>query len=153
VDGMDSSKIYIASSVQYVPLSDDRITETNRKEVFACNITEELKVEANGGFAILLPADSAFNIQLLQQKIMEFIQLSIDHETSKQIRSLWDLVEKQEKGILLTPEVFASLQKKGVIYELVKRTFGLQLKLTKTRGRIEKSVKDSGLIKLESISW
>lgn len=153
VNGMDSSKIYITSRVQYVPLSYDLITKTNRKEVFACNITEELKVEANGGFAILLPAESAFNIQLLQQKIMEFIQLSIDHETSKQIRSLWDLVEKQEKGILLTPEVFASLQKKGVIYELVKRTFGLQLKLTKTRGRIEKSVKDSGLIKLESISW
>ena len=126
---------------------------STRKEVFACRITKELTVEANGGFAILLPIESAFNIQVLQQKLIEFIDLSLQHETSRQIRSLWDLVEKQEKGILLSPAVFASLQKKGSIYELIKKTYGLQLKLTKTRGRIEKSVKDSGLVKLESISW
>jgi hypothetical protein len=153
VEGMDKTKMYITSSVQYAPSSDSLITETTRNEVFACRITKELTVEANGGFAILLPVESAFNIQVLQQKLIEFIDLSLQHETSRQIRSLWDLVEKQEKGILLSPAVFASLQKKGSIYELIKKTYGLQLKLTKTRGRIEKSVKDSGLVKLESISW
>jgi len=155
VAGMDRSKMFITSSVQHVPLSDDRITETNRKEVFACNITEELKVEANGGFTLFLPKESADDAQVLQDNLSEFIRLSLDPTrlSIRQIRTLWDVVEKQEKGILLSPEVFASLQKKGVIYERMKATFGVQLKLTKTRGRIEKAVKESGRVKLESISW
>lgn len=153
VVGVDVTKLFITSHVSIRHHDTQQITISTRKEVFACRITKELTVEANGGFAILLPIESAFNIQVLQQKMIEFIDLSIQHETSRQIRSLWDLVEKQEKGILLSPAVFASLQKKGSIYELIKKTYGLQLKLTKTRGRIEKSVKESGLVKLESISW
>ena len=154
-EGLDNTKIYVTSSVEYEPLMGGAITETNRKEVFACHISPELKVEANGGFTLFLPSESSHDVEVMLENLNEFIRLSLDPKriSTRHIRTLWDSLDKLDTGILLSQEVFDSLQKKGAIYERLKVSYGVELKLTRTRGRVEKSVKERGLVKLESISW
>ena len=110
------------------------------------------KADAN---ACLLSDKITHDVEVMLENLNEFIRLSLDPKriSTRQIRTLWDSLEKQDKGILLSQEVFDSLQKKGAIYERLKVSYGVELKLTRTRGRVEKSVKERGLVKLESISW
>lgn len=153
VNGMDNTHIFITSNVHYMAPSDSLITETTKKEIFACQISDTKVVVANGGMPILFPVETASSVQAMKTQLCIFINLSKQYNTTNQISSLWDVGEEKCKPILITPEVFLSLQKKGQVYELIKQQFGLTISLTKPRGRMEKSVKESGYIKLESISW
>lgn len=97
----------------------------------------------------------------MKHELCKLIELSTKNECDRKITSCFDgssldfkeCVVGKYKGIIVSPEIYESLQKNGVIYQYVYETFGLKLKTTKISGRAPRELEEKGFSRLSSISW
>ena len=144
-----------------------RIPLTNHKEVFCRPYAEPVDIlpayendstahSSNGMYPIHLSAETSIEIAAMRSAVIELVRISRHpHEHLIHTNRIVSNLPKESKfsGILVDRDVLAALTKGGVIFEDVKRVFGLKLKVVKKSGRIHKELAEIGLIPLMEISW
>jgi hypothetical protein len=152
VPGYDNDYIYITAYVASEII--DYVPATTGKEVFANKLEDNTSIIGNGAFVIPLRCETASNIDDMYIDIEDLIDISIKKPVcSKKISSCFDNEDKEYKGILVTQDVYEALKPGGSIAEKIKKKFGYDLILEKSRGQLSKEIKEKGYLKLASISW
>jgi hypothetical protein len=57
------------------------------------------------------------------------------------------------QGIIVNAVVLQSLEKNGVIYNYIHRTYGEKLKVKRTSGKTPEHLKEAGQFRLAKIEW
>lgn len=148
----DKSTIYITAHVTREDINEVNIPATTGREVFATRLEDGTEQTGNGGMTIKLSSHTANNVTAMKTELCQnMIDTSLKIQgCDRKVTSCWD---EGVKGILVTPEVYAQLQKGGTIYEHVKREYDVSLNTCKSSGPQPKNIIKRGFIKLASISW
>jgi hypothetical protein len=128
------------------------IPRTTLREVFAHNLEDGTTVEGNGGFVIPLPGESCNKIEVMMENILEFVEISMRHDTCRSVSSQWDSKDREYKGILVFSHVEKSLLPGGSIYNAVAEK-GFELKLTPSTSPLPEKLSARGVKRFASISW
>lgn len=128
------------------------VPRTTMREVFAHNLEDGRNVESNGGFVIPLPGESCNKIEVMLEHILDFIEISIRHETLGCVSSQWDSKDREYKGILVFSHVEKSMLPNGSIYNAVAEK-GFELKLTPSPTPLPEKMTARGIKRFASISW
>ena len=128
------------------------IPRTTLREVFAHNLEDGTTIEGNGGFVIPLPGESCNKIEVMMENILEFVEISMRHDTCRSVSSQWDSKDREYKGIIVFNHVEKSLLPGGSIYNAVAEK-GFELKLTPSITPLPEKMLARGIKKFASISW
>ena len=132
--------------------------DTTKEEVFSNHTDPTETSRCNGQFLMPFdfPSETAADIALMSQYLLQCIEPT--YKNLRAIRKVSFDSTEQFKGILLTSPVEQALSKGGSIYEQVRSTYKIALKLKKYKGKQAKRVQDYleinvGLVRYESIDW
>jgi len=126
--------------------------------VFAHKIDPIEEERCNGQFMMPFdfPTETSHNCELMSHYLLQCVEST--YKNPRAIRKVTFDSTEQFKGILLKTYVERALSKGGEIFEHVKQTFKVTLKLKKYKGKQAKRVQDYlevnvDLVRYESIEW
>lgn len=134
----------------------DAIHKTKDKCAFHKEIVHEdgASEETNGSYGQHFPCESAYNVDVMENSLVECIKLSIDPEypffNSRCIRSNKSSDNKY-KGITVNANVLKALKPKGSIYNKIIEIFNVKLHVDKNYSKYKG--KSDANIRLKKISW
>jgi hypothetical protein len=132
------------------------IPETTKKEVFCRKEETGEEVFNNGGYNVSLPIESSTNVDAMLTGLRDLITLS--NQATNLIQMPRKVTSNKDdtgmwQGICVTSDVLNALMRRGVIFETLKREYNVILKVSKSRGRQNVLLTESGLTRLTEISW
>ena len=134
------------------------LVDTSKEEVFAHKIDPIEEDRCNGQFMMPFdfPTETSHNCELMSHYLRQCVEST--YKNPRAIRKVTFDSTEQFKGILLKTDVERALSKGGEIFEHVKQTFKVTLKLKKYKGKQAKRVQDYlevnvDLVRYETIEW
>lgn len=149
--GLKKNDIYFDTRTK----NDENVCKTTKLECFSHKLIQEDKtvVEMNGVHSNFLPPATSTNENLMKERLLECVKLSLDESyPSYNSKSITSAKGEDNKwvGILVSQEIYDSLQKNGNIYNEVFKLYKLKIKTHKQPGK-QKLCESK--IKLTKISW
>lgn len=133
--------------------TDSKIARTTQKEVFCQQLEDGTEQITNGAFSIHLTPMSAHFVDNMSAELSEIVKLSLTLTNVTTTRKINSVKDSSYKGIGLSEQVRESLLPGGTIYEHIKATYGVSLKMTKPKATQTNARNILGLTRFASISW
>jgi hypothetical protein len=123
------------------------------KEVFCHRLEDGTEQVTNGAFSIHLTPMSGFFVDNMRTELSEIVKISLTLTNASNARKISSVKDSASKGISLTLPVLESLKPGGSIYEYIKTTHGVLLKISGSKLALTNSHNALGLVRVASISW
>ena len=133
--------------------TDTKVARTTKKEVFCQKLEDGTEQITNGAFSIHLTPMSAHFVDKMSAELSEIVKLSLTLTNVTTTRKINSVKDSTYKGISLSAQVLESLKPGGTIYENIKTTHGVSLKIAKSRAAITSAHNLLGVTRIASISW
>ena len=135
---------------------DRAIPKTTKLEVFTSKQEDGTVVVGNGAYSIHAPVDS-WNVPGEMKKYLEKVitisLMNFDGEKMPRCVVSNQIDGSNWQGIIVNAEVLKHLEKNGEITKYVKEKFGLQLRISRTRGKPPAKISELGQVRLTKIEW
>jgi len=129
---------------------------TTKLEAFTSKHEDETVVIGNGAYSIHAPVETSSEPDVMQKYLANMITISrmeFEAQTMPRCITSNQLEGNKWQGIIVNELVFKAIEKNGNVYNYIKDNFGLNLKITKTRGKVPDYIRDMNLIRLAKIEW
>jgi hypothetical protein len=130
-----------------------KVARTTQKEVFCQKLEDGTEQITNGAFSINLTPMSANFVENMKSELSEIVKLSLTLTNVTTTRKINSVKGNSYKGLSLNPQVLASLQPGGSVYTHIQTTYGVSLKMVKSKAVLTSAHNILGLVRIASISW
>ena len=135
---------------------DRAIPKTTKLEVFTSKQEDGTVVVGNGAYSIHAPVDTWNVPQEMKKYLEKVISISLmnfDGEKMPRCVVSNQIEGSKWQGIIVNAEVLKHLEKNGEITKYVKEKFGLNLRISRTRGKQPAKISELGQCRLTKIEW
>lgn len=132
------------------------IPTTTKLEAFTSKHEDETVVIGNGAYSIQAPVETSSEPDVMQKYLANMITISrMEFEAQTMPRCIVSnqLEGNKWQGIIVNELVLKAIEKNGIIYNYIKDNFGLNIKITKTRGKVPDYIREMKLFRLAKIEW
>ena len=129
--------------------TDSKVARTTKKEVFC----QKLEDGTNVAFSIHLTPMSAHFVDKMSAELSEIVKLSLTLTNVTTTRKINSVKDSTYKGISLSAQVLASLKPGGSVYNHIHTTYGVTLKIAKSKAVTTSAHNLLGVTRIASISW
>ena len=133
--------------------SDSKVARTTKKEVFCQKLEDGTEQITNGAFSIHLTPMSAHFVDKMSAELSEIVKLSLTLTNVTTTRKINSVKDSTYKGISLSAQVLASLKPGGSVYNHIHTTYGVTLKIAKSKAVTTSAHNLLGVTRIASISW
>ena len=133
--------------------TDSKVARTTKKEVFCQKLEDGTEQITNGAFSIHLTPMSAHFVDKMSAELSEIVKLSLTLTNVTTTRKINSVKDSTYKGISLSAQVLASLKPGGSVYNHIHTTYGVTLKIAKSKAVTTSAHNLLGVTRIASISW